>query len=94
MMQKKSFHFFYLLSIMFVQQNIVFVLALSFEKSRGILLMLVQYYLDDDFRFRKNHHLIRMEDRIFSLTKIDDRKEIKMLFPQREECKSPSFQDS
>ena len=46
---------------MFVQQNIVFVLALSFEKSRGILLMLVQYYLDDDFRFRKNHHLIRME---------------------------------
>ena len=51
---------------MFVQQNIVFVLALSFEKSRGILLMLVQYYLDDDFRFRKNHHLIRMEDRIFA----------------------------
>ena len=72
MMQKKELSLFYLLSIMFVQQNIVFVLALSFEKSRGILLMLVQYYLDD-FRFRKNHHLIRMEDRIFAFCIIRSR---------------------
>ena len=73
MMQKKELSLFYLLSIMFVQQNIVFVLALSFEKSRGILLMLVQYYLDDDFHFRKNHHLIRMEDRILAFCIIRSR---------------------
>ena len=59
----------------------------------------------DYFRFQKNYHLILLEWRIgfllslynkitfFSLAKIDDREEIKMLFPQREECKSPSFQD-